>query len=69
MAKFGSSRMLEGIDNRLRDPGCRTPSMSFIDEEIKSYSDLFKADKGFNLKSWEPVSPNPSSMPLRPQGE
>ena len=67
MAKVDN--FLGEIDRRLKDPQSRTPSMSFIDEEIKSYDDLFKGSRDYNSKAWEPAAPNPTNMPLRPKGE
>lgn len=67
MAKADS--MLFDLDRRLKDPHSRTPSMSFIDEEIKSYTDLFKGEKSYNSRAWEPAAPNPTNLPQRPRGE
>ena len=61
--------VLGGIDKRLKDPHSRTPSMSFVDEEIKSYTDLFQGSKNYNSKAWEPPAAYPTNMPNRPRGE
>ena len=67
MAKADS--ILGDIDNRLKDPHSRTPSMSFVDEEIKSYTDLFKGSRDYNSRAWEPAAPRPTKLPMRPGGE
>jgi hypothetical protein len=61
--------LLVDIDRRLDDPSSKTPSISFQDDECKSYNDLFKHSKEYSSKAWEPASSNPTSMPAHPNGE
>lgn len=61
--------LFENLDSKLKDPNSHTDSLSFKENSLKSFSDLFKNSNDFMTKTWEPANSSPSSIPKRPQGE
>jgi hypothetical protein len=64
----GQEHLLDGIDRRLIDPHSRTPSMSFNDQEMKNYTDLFKNTKTL-AQPWAPTLSSPTSFLIQSKGE
>lgn len=65
----GFDHFLNTIDNRLVDPHSRTPSMSFHEQEMKNYTDLFKNNKNLPQTTWAPALSSPTSMLIKSKGE
>lgn len=65
----GFDQFLDTIDHRLVDPHSKTPSMSFHEQEMKNYTDLFKNNKNLPQTTWAPALSSPTSMLIKSKGE